>query len=265
MKKLILISLALIFTTLAAAAYYFRSDLRRLWLKRGVEEIELAEITSYQDPGFAMGTTATTDTLDRREQLLTSLPEEVPEAIRLDVPFICQNPFKNAAGWQDHDESCEEAAVMQALYYLQRVEHSPQRLNEIILDSIEWQELPEHLGSHQDITGEELEYFTENYFQLASDEVFFFKKADQKLMQQLIAFGLPVVVPTMAKDLHNPYYREQDFHMVTLVGYNQKKAIANDVGTQHGANFPYDWDNFIQANQNGGGGILVIWPRSVGR
>ena len=43
--------------------------------------------------------------------------QPLPETKLLDVPFICQAPLQTEANWKFHEESCEEAAVLQAYLY----------------------------------------------------------------------------------------------------------------------------------------------------
>ncbi len=200
--------------------------------------------------------------LSRRKLLLANLPDDLPEEKLLDVPFICQNPFRDVKGWKWHDESCEEAAVLQAILYLQNRKLSADEAHEVFLDMIEWQEDSKHFGEHKDIYADDLVYFVRGYFGLDEDEVFFIEEMDESLIKQLITLRLPVVLPTWAADLHNPYYRHPNYHMLTVIGYKvDGKAICNEVGTKRGEKFSYSWDVLLKANVAGKGGGLVIWPK----
>jgi hypothetical protein len=57
----------------------------------------------------------------------------------LEVPFVCQAPLETEANWVFHEESCEEAALLQVKYYLDGIkEVDKQKANDTILDMIKW-------------------------------------------------------------------------------------------------------------------------------
>ena len=197
--------------------------------------------------------------LSRREVFLKHISYIEQEKI-LAVPFVCQNPFQDKEGWKIHDESCEEAAVLQAVLFLKNENISFSKAHQKFLDMIAWQKSPEHFGKHKDLFKKDLEYFTEKYFNFRPTEVFFLEEINQNILKGIITFGLPVILPTMAKELKNPFYHHQEYHMVTLIGFNKEKAIVNDVGTKRGQHFVYSWEVLLNANQKSGGGALVIWP-----
>lgn len=268
MKKLMWLFYGLILFSLGGAAAFYREEIALFWAQKEIAELSARPVafpaetvipsSSAENP-LPMPETSRSAGFLAAVGALSPLPSET----LLEVPFVCQNPFQDEAGWRYHDESCEEAAVYQAVLYL-RGESAPvpQKSHEDFLAMIAWQKQPEHFGTHKDLTGTELEHFVENYFGYAADEVFFFAEADEELIKRILAFGLPVVVPTRARELQNPHYHEQDFHVLTAIGYTEKNVITNDVGTKRGEKFPYSWARFMEANQAGGGGILVIYPRS---
>lgn len=201
----------------------------------------------------------------RREIFLEKINslQELSEEKLLAVPFVCQNPFQNESGWKFHDNSCEEAAVYQAVLYLRNETVTAEEAHNDFLKMIEWQKLPENFGEHKDISRNDLKIFTEKYFNFDEDEVFFFEEFDENFIKKVLNLNLPIVFPTKASELRNPFFHEQDFHMLTIIGYTKNKVITNDVGTKRGEKYPYDWATIMKSNKNDGfgGGILIIWPK----
>ena len=77
-------------------------------------------------------------------------------------------------------------------------------------------------------------------------------------LKRELAAGRPVIVPAIAAPLKNPRYREQGYHMFVLVGYTADRFIANDNGTTWGENYPYPYDDLMEALRQAGGDALVI-------
>lgn len=195
---------------------------------------------------------------DPKEAFLQSLVTDPTTEMRLDVPFVCQNPFQDEAGWEWHDESCEEAAAYQVVLYYTGEQVSAQEAHEDFLDMIAWQE--ERFGSHKDLYGEEMREFIRDYFEYKDSEVLYFEEVNKESIQQILASGHPIIIGIQGELLNNPFYPYPGYHMLTIVGYTDTRVITNDVGTKRGEGYPYDWDTLLDANAAVGGGMFVIVP-----
>ncbi len=196
-----------------------------------------------------------------QESFLNHLPSLVPKEKILQVPFICQNPFQDKAGWKWHDESCEEAAVLQAVLYFTGEKISKNQAHEIILNMIAWQKKPEHFGTHKDLYNYDLQKFIQEYFALDDGEVLWIQEIDKQLIQKIITKGFPLIVPVSGKEITNPYYPYPGYHVLTVIGYTPEKVITNDNGTKRGEKYPYEWEVFLRANKAAKGGGIVITPK----
>lgn len=168
------------------------------------------------------------------------IQKTAPKTIHLNVPFTVQAPFAN---WDIHKESCEEASVLMVDYYLQGIKDlSPETADIEIRKMKDWQ--VENLGSEPDLYREDYVNFVEKYFVDKKYKVRMLQGVTvEDLKKELIA-GNPVIIPATAKLLKNPWYHEQDYHMLVVIGYieSQKTIITNDPGTKRGQNWAYDYN-----------------------
>jgi hypothetical protein len=175
----------------------------------------------------------------------------------LDVPFICQAPFETEENWKYHEESCEEAALLQVHYYLKKNNDvDVKQAHETILDMISWQE--NNFGRHMNLYANDMKTFITNYYDYTDEEVQIIYNADISDIKKSVSAGYPVIVPIMGNVLKNPYYPEPGYHMLTVTGYTPEHLITNDVGTRRGEDFSYKYDVFMKALEAAGGNILVI-------
>lgn len=207
------------------------------------------------------------DVLNQTIENFQALPEEIEEIYEeevtilenayLEVPFICQAPLQTEANWVYHEESCEEAAVLQAHYYIQNIsDPDPNESNRIILDMIEWQE--KNLGEHKDLYANDLRDFIVGYYGYPLEDIEIIYDADITDIKKTVSAGYPVIVPIMGDILKNPYYPYPGYHMLTVIGYTPDKIITNDVGTRRGEDFSYSYDVFMNAVDAAGGDIVII-------
>ena len=182
----------------------------------------------------------------------------------LEVPFICQAPFETEANWVHHEESCEEAALLQVKYYMDDIkEVDKQKANDTILDMISWQK--NAFGEHKDLYANDMVTFIRDYYSIPEENIAVIYDADIIDIKKAISAGYPVIVPIMGNILQNPYYPEPGYHMLTVTGYTPEKIITNDVGTRRGEDFSYDYGIFKKAMDAAGGDIIYIkknWQNS---
>jgi hypothetical protein len=175
----------------------------------------------------------------------------------LNVPFVCQAPFQTEANWKYHEESCEEAALLQVEYYIEGIsEPNKQTAHNTILDMIAWQK--ENFGKHKDLYADDMKEFIKGYYGYTDDDIEIIYDADVLDIKKAISSGYPVIVPIMGDILQNPYYPYPGYHMLTVIGYTPEKIITNDVGTRRGANFSYPYEKFLKAMKAAGGHIVII-------
>lgn len=200
------------------------------------------------------------NTIESIAEITEENPEEnviILENAYLEVPFVCQAPFETEANWVFHEESCEEAALLQVKYYLDGIkEVDKQAANDTILDMIEWEK--KAFGEHKDLYANEMKTFIKGYYSIPEENIVIIYEADILDIKKAISAGHPVIVPIMGDILKNPYYPYPGYHMLTIIGYTPEKIITNDVGTRRGKDFSYNYDVFKKAMDAAGGDIIYI-------
>lgn len=257
-KKILLIILIIILTSLIAL-HQISPKLRRYLETQQIERINIEtmeSITQNQittpDPTQSQSQTTT----QPPSQIPSTLPIAPPEQAYIEVPFICQAPLQTEENWTFHEESCEEAAFLQAYLYETGQTMTKQEAHEEILRMIDWQ--IQNFGSHHDIYAEELKSFIIGYYNIDPNQITVILDASLEEIKTQIARGHPVIVPITGKILQNPYYPHPGYHMLTVIGYTEDRIITNDNGTRRGQDFSYDNQTFKTAMNDAGGDIVVL-------
>lgn len=180
----------------------------------------------------------------------------LPTQKLLEVGFICQAPMETEENWTYHEESCEEAAFLQAYLYETGQTITKPQAHEKILDMIVWQ--IDNFGTHHDLYADEMQKFITGYGGLTDDEVVTVNDVTVNDIQSIIAAGHPIIAPVTAATLKNPHYPYPGYHMLTITGYTEDRIITNDNGTRHGKSFSYDTAIFMQALRDAGGFIIYL-------
>jgi hypothetical protein len=159
-----------------------------------------------------------------------------PNEKNLNVPFTSQAPHAN---WDtDHNEFCEEAAVLMAGRFFQGRDIVSKDDAEDALQRIkDWQ--VENLGYYYDTTAAETAQIVEGLYGLKVE-----LKVDPTTedIKNALASNKLVVVPAAGRELGNPYYTPPGpiYHMLLIRGYTaDDKFITNDAGTRRGEEFVY--------------------------
>lgn len=201
--------------------------------------------------------------LENTIESISKIPETEEENIvilenaYLEVPFVCQAPFQTEANWVYHEESCEEAALLQAKYYIDGIkEADKQTAHDTIMDMISWQE--KAFGEHKDLYANEMKTFINGYYGIPEERIIIIYDAEIIDIKKAISGGNTVIVPIMGDILKNPYYPYPGYHMLTVIGYTPEKIITNDVGTRRGKDYSYDYDVFKNAMDAAGGDVVYI-------
>ena len=166
-------------------------------------------------------------------------------ALIKNVPFIEQAPHKN---WDaTHEETCEEAAVLTVVHYLEG-ERQPtaDEIETELQNLIVWEERV--LGRYEDTTAAETSRILSEYFSYGN-RVHLLQLTNLDTIKTEIAAGRPVIVPAAGRLLGNRYFKSPGpvYHMVVVTGYDEDEIITNDPGTQHGAGYRYPADQFWNA------------------
>lgn len=188
----------------------------------------------------------------------------IPEKAYLEVPFFCQAPMTNDESWKIHHASCEEAALLQAVYYDKNIkEVDLAKVDRTLQDMIVWQE--KNFGVHKDIHADSIKILMMSFFGYTTDEIRIIRKASIYEIKEQVALGFPVIAPTYGRWLKNPFYKQPgpEYHMVTVIGYTEDRIITNDVGTKRGKDFSYPLDIFKNSMDKEGGDVLVIQPMRI--
>ncbi|MBI4232253.1 C39 family peptidase [Candidatus Peregrinibacteria bacterium] len=180
----------------------------------------------------------------------------LPSTYYLEVNFICQAPLETTENWKLHEESCEEAALLQAYLYEKSQVISKEEANEVILDMIEWQR--RNFGGHYDLHGEKMKDFILQYYKLKESSVTLIQDGEIEDIKKIVSSGHPAIVPVTGEILNNPYYPYPGYHMLIVIGYTEDRIITNDNGTKRGADFSYEVEVFNAAFKDAGGEIFVL-------
>jgi hypothetical protein len=173
-------------------------------------------------------------------------------SVLLSVPFVPQAPYGQ---WDElHNEACEETALVIAKSWLNGEYLTPAKAEEEILQAIDWQE--KNWGGHYDLPAAKIAELARDYFQIKKVRLEYGIELED--IKKELSKGNLVLVPTAGRLLENPYFRQPGpyYHMLVVIGYNEKEIITNDPGTKRGRQFKYSNDNFFNA--------IHDWPGPLG-
>ena len=174
----------------------------------------------------------------------------------LEVDFICQAPLQTESNWALHEESCEEAAILQAYLYEKKEKRTKEEANIEILNMIDWQ--INNIGGHYDLYAEELKPMIIDYFNIKESHINIKFDASIDDIKNIISDGHPVIAPVTSEYLNNPYYPHPGYHMLTVTGFTEDRIITNDNGTKRGEDFSYSNLDFEKALMDAGADILYF-------
>ncbi len=190
------------------------------------------------------------------DQYNSKSQKSLPESFYLNVPFVCQAPLETETNWKLHEESCEEAAVLQAYQYETGKIMDKKTANEEILAMIAWQ--MKNFGAHKDLQDNDLKEFITGYYKIKDSEIKMIPNSTIEDIKREVNNGHPVIVPITGDLLDNPFYPYPGYHMLVVIGYTKDSMITNDNGTKRGSNYSYDVDVFEKAFQDAGASIFIF-------
>lgn len=197
-------------------------------------------------------TTAATPTNFSPTPLVTPTPstppteQPLPATVDMAVPFAIQAPNNKWDAY--HEETCEEAAVLMAVYW-QRGETMAvipsadieRQLHEIT----DWE--TQTWGYWQDTTAAETtQILTDKYHLQASIS----DAVSETTIKRALADGHLVLLPTAGQLLGSPYYTPPGppYHFLVIRGYTKQGTfITNDAGTRQGRGYEFPVDTVLNA------------------
>lgn len=197
--------------------------------------------------------TPTTTRTTTPKPVASSTMANVLTTVNLAIPFVPQAPHQI---WDhDHEEFCEEAAVLMAIsYVLGDTTVTNPDVAEVALQKIKTFEMST-LGHFEDTTAQETARIAKEYFKVSKVEVV--ENPSVADIQGWVAAGRAVVVPTAGRKLGNPNFKSPGplYHMLVVKGYTANGTfITNDPGTRKGANYQYAPSVIMNAMHDWNGG-----------
>jgi predicted small lipoprotein YifL len=173
-----------------------------------------------------------------------TVSEELPNEVNLDVPFFSQAP---TGDWgEPYQESCEEASVLLAYYFVTGQTPTAEEFEEDLLAIVDWE--VDRFGQYEHTTVEQTAEIADQHLNYRSYEIVSDPSAED--IKGYLAAGYPVVAPFAGRYLGNPYFTGEGpvYHMLVIRGYDAKgRFITNDVGTRHGESFVYSEQTIMTA------------------
>lgn len=230
MKRAVYIVAAL---TIVIAGWWFwhTPQFQSWWYERTKPDLPIPESISDLPTNKVLN--ANLETADQNTNVPTALPAEK----NLAIPFTSQAPDAN---WDaDHEEFCEEAAMLMVGRYFQGREFADTTDAENGLQQIKSWEV-DNLGFYFDTTAEENAQILRGVYGLTVELLYDPSVAQIKTA---VAAGHPVIVPSAGRELGNPNFKSPGpiYHNLVIRGYTDNgKFITNDPGTRKGEEYVYD-------------------------
>jgi hypothetical protein len=181
-------------------------------------------------------------------------PPPLPAEFRLGVPFTTQAPLGD---WAKHQESCEEANLIQVAAYWHGERESvidPHSADRQIADLVSWQ--VQNWGSEDDLTDQRLGLLAQQYYGYQFEVA----PITEDGIKRSIVGGTPVVLGVTTHGLGNPRYPNYSTHylvpgysvphFITLVGYDSQGFILNDPGITPGHGYHVAYSRLLFAVDN---------------
>ncbi len=185
-----------------------------------------------------------------------------PRSVLLQVPFQPQAPF---AKWDAlHEEACEEMSLLLVHHFKNGTMPSKEQVERELQALIGWEE---ENGFAQDVAVGELASIAHQYFGYQT-RVMENPTVDD-LRRELVQ-GKPILFPAAGRLLRNPFFSGDGppYHMILLVGYDERGFITHDVGTKRGEQYWYsnavilnalhDWTGVKEDIEQGPKRALVV-------
>lgn len=169
------------------------------------------------------------------------------------LPFFAQAPLGTDENWSIHDESCEEAALLLNHYHTQKIPFTAEKMDSDIQVMNDYQRrigISEDKYSKRfnknflrDLTdpNEMYDMLGKQYLGYRENQILMLQNPTIEDIELLIQNGNILTAPMKYTDtLRNKYIRAgKTFHILNIVGYDNKNFYTQDPGTKNGAYLPY--------------------------
>lgn len=186
--------------------------------------------------------------------------EIIPATYRIDnIPFTPQAPF---AKWDfDHNEACEEAAILMVHYFYKGKSLTPEIADKEIMGMINYQK--QNWQGHFDLEAKDIAKLAKEYYSYKNAKVIY--SAAISDIKKEVAKGNPVIIPTAGRLLGNPYYKSPGpiYHALVVIGYTESEIITNDPGTKRGKDYSYKNEVILNAMHEWNGGNVNSGRKTI--
>lgn len=251
-KKVVLVCIALL---VLGGLAIIRFDAIGRWQRYQADRQRAEILASINAPDNAVTNVPAAVVVPKPAGAVEKPKPPLPNHVLLKEQFIPQGPLDpGPAHWATHAESCEEAAAIMAHDYAIDRTITMQQAEDEIWALVAWEK--KHFGNEHDLSVQEEQAMLEGYY--GHSDVRILRDVSVGDLKRELAAGRPIIAPTIAKYLKNPHYRDQDFHMIDVIGYTTNHFITNDNGTTWGGDTPYPYDDLMAAIKATGGDVVVI-------
>ncbi len=232
MKKKNILIISLLFLALFAGIFYYKKTSNKaITSKKIINE----EISEKSNPEIIIE-----EEIKKQEEFSEPV---LPDSVLLKVPFMSQAPF---AKWDAlHEDACEEASLIMLKYFSDGKKTISKELAEEEIQNMIAFEKKNKYGIS--ITLDELSEIARKYYNLKTGRVE--KNITINDIKKELSDGKPVIVGAAGKVLPNPNFKNGGpiYHMLVVVGYDEKGFITNDPGTRLGEGFRYYFDDLLES------------------
>jgi hypothetical protein len=226
--------------------------------------IDDAISSSSQPPHPLTPSSSSTTPLPGEGESSISSTSSIPSSVRIDMPFASQAP---TGSWDPpYDEACEEASLIIVHHYLEGSALDPSIMDRDINAMVSYETSK---GLPIDIDMFQLADVARDLYGYTA-EVLEGSDVSIARIEQELAKGNPVIVPLAGQDIGNPYYSGDGppYHVLVIVGYDDRNFTTHDVGTKRGENYVYrkevimdaihDWNGSVETIRSGPRRLLVV-------
>lgn len=232
MKKSGFITIFLLFLAIASGVFYYEKTSKDATISKEIVNEKLPEKSS---PEIVIE-----EGINKQDDFPNPI---LLDSVLLKVPFMSQAPF---AKWDAlHEDACEEASLIMVKYFLDKKTIISKELGEKEIQNMMAFEKKNKYGIS--ITLDELSEVANKYYDLKNGRVE--KNISIQDIKKELSNGKPVIVGAAGKVLPNPNFKNggPNYHMLVVVGYDEKGFITNDPGTRLGEGFRYSPDDLLKS------------------
>jgi len=232
MKKIRFLIIFLLFLAIVAGVFYYQKTSQKVVSDK---EIVNEEIPEKSNPEIIIE-----ESIKKQEEFSEPI---LLSSVLLEVPFMSQAPF---AKWDAlHEDACEEASLIMLKYFSDNKKSiTKEEAEKEIQGMVTFEKKNKYSLS---ITLDELNEVAGKYYNMKTGRVEKNITADK--IKKELSDGKPVIVGAAGKVLPNPNFKNggPNYHMLVVIGYDEKGFITNDPGTRLGKSFRYTFEGLYKS------------------